>query len=391
MTHSSFQHGHVSDAIRTRKGTAYVIRYRVRKADGTWAHKAERLYGLDGKKAARAVLDERTREASNQSISPKDLTVQAFVDQYWRAYLDRLGAKPSTLKSYQSILKNVLPSLGQLQLAQVTPLHIEQVVQGRSKKVSAKTLLNEIGLLQSIFSLAVENDLLVRSPVRSKHKPKVVHTEKQIWTPEQIRKILAALPDQHRPLFTCAACTGFRVGELLALTWSDVSFEAQTISIRNSLWGKQLVRPKTEASIRILYAGPLLMGILRGHRSRSVRCEPVDWVFGRPDGQPWNADVLRRDVLYPVLDRLQIPRPARNSGFHCFRHSAGSFVNSQTGNLKLAQKLLGHSRYETTANVYTHALSGEERVAALAVEEAIFGSCSHLFSNENNKGPKSVN
>jgi integrase len=90
-------------------------------------------------------------------------------------------------------------------------------------------------------------------------------------------------------------------------------------------------------------------------------------------------------------DRLQIPRPARNSGFHCFRHSAGSFVNSQTGNLKLAQKLLGHSRYETTANVYTHALSGEERVAALAVEEAIFGSCSHLFSNENNKGPKNVN
>lgn len=47
---------------------------------------------------------------------------------------------------------------------------------------SAKTLLNEVGLLQSIFSLAVENDLLDRSPVRSKHKPKVVRSEKPIWT-----------------------------------------------------------------------------------------------------------------------------------------------------------------------------------------------------------------
>ena len=47
--------------------------------------------------------------------------------------------------------------------------------------------------------------------------------------------------------------------------------------------------------------------------------------------------MLRRDVLYPVLDRLHIPRPARNSGFHCFRHSVGSFVNAQTGNLKLTQ------------------------------------------------------
>jgi integrase len=391
MTHSSFQRGYVSGALHTHKGTAYVIRYRVRKADGSWTHKAERLYGLDGKKAARAVLDQRVREASKQSVFVEDLTVQAFVDQYWKAYLDRLGAKPSTRKSYGSILKNVLPSLGQLKLAHVTPLHIEQVLQDRIQKVTAKTLLNEIGLLQSIFTLAVENDLLDRSPVRSKHKPKIARSEKPIWTPEQVKLILLALPENYRPLFTCAACTGVRVGELLALSWSDLNFEEQTISIRKSLWGKQVVRPKTDASVRTLYAGPMLMDVLRIHRSRSPHCKPSDWVFCNSEGQPWNADVLRRDVLYPVLDRLQLTRAARSSGFHCFRHSAGSFVNSQTGNLKLAQKLLGHSRYETTANVYTHALSGEERAAALAVEEAIFGSCSQLFPNENNKRSKSVN
>lgn len=69
-------------------------------------------------------------------------------------------------------------------------------------------------------------------------------------------------------------------------------------------------------------------------------------------------------MLYPVLDRLQIARPTRSSGFHRFRHSAGSFVNAQTGTLKLAQKLLGHSRFETTANIYTHSLSDQERKAA---------------------------
>jgi site-specific recombinase XerC len=36
-----------------------------------------------------------------------------------------------------------------------------------------------------------------------------------------------------------------------------------------------------------------------------------------------------------------------------FRHSASSFVNAQTGNLKLAQKLLGHSNLSTTADIYT--------------------------------------
>lgn len=317
-----------------------MIRYRIRKLDGTWAHKAERLYGLDGKKAARAVLDQRIRETANPRVSFN---------------------------------------------------HIEGVLHQRAQKVSAKTLLNEIGLLQSIFSLAVDNDLLDRSPVRSRHKPKTARSEKPIWSPTQVKQILAALPEPYRTLFTCAACTGLRAGELLALSWGDINFSENNISIRRSLWGKQVVRPKTDASIRVFCAGPLLMDVLRRHRLHSVHCEPSDWVFCNAQGQPWNADILRRDVLYPVLDRLQVPRPARSSGFHCFRHSAGSFVNSQTGNMKLAQKLLGHSRYETTANVYAHALSGEEREAAMALEEAIFGSCSQLFPNENSKGPKTVN
>ena len=42
---------------------------------------------------------------------------------------------------------------GEIPLAKVTPLHIEQLLQERSKKVSAKTMLNELGLLQSIFSI----------------------------------------------------------------------------------------------------------------------------------------------------------------------------------------------------------------------------------------------
>jgi integrase len=340
MTRSSYQRGHVSDPIRTRSGIVFEIRYRVRIGDGSWKHKSERLHGLEGKKAARSVLEERLREASVEVVSAKDLTSQAFVDQFWMSYLDRIAAKPSTRKSYGSILKHFLPSLGQLQLAQVTPLHIEQAVQARNKKVGAKTLLNELGLLQSIFSLAVENDLDDRSPVRSKHNPKVTHTEKSIWTPEEIRNILAGLPEQHRAVFTCGALTGLRVGELLALTWANVSFDDRTIKVQNSLWNGLIVRPKTESSVRILYVGPLLMNVLREHRGRSVHHGPTDLVFCKPDGQAWNSDVLRKDVLYRVLDRLHIPRPARNSGFHRFRHSAGSFVNARTGNLKLAQKLL---------------------------------------------------
>ena len=176
------------------------------------------------------------------------------------------------------------------------------------------------------------------------------------------------------------------------MTWQNIDFENRTIKIQSSLWNGLIVRPKTDASIRVLQVGPTLMGVLSAHREVSTHQAATDLVFCKADGKSWNPDVLRKDILYPTLDRLQIARPARGAGFHCFRHSAGSFVNAKTGNMKLAQKLLGHSRFETTANIYTHSSSEQEREAALAVEQAIFGeSVRNVRENTNNQGSQVIN
>jgi site-specific recombinase XerD len=100
---------------------------------------------------------------------------------------------------------------------------------------------------------------------------------------------------------------------------------------------------------------------------------PKDFVFCKEDGSPLNPDVLRRDVLYPTLDRLGISRSSRSAGFHTFRHSVATIVNQKTGNLKLVQSLLGHSNLGTTADVYTHISPDANRGAAIALEQAIFG------------------
>jgi len=117
---------------------------------------------------------------------------------------------------------------------------------------------------------------------------------------------------------------------------------------------------------------------LTNHLQNSQHIGPEDFVFSKSDGSTLDPDGLRRDVLYPALDRLGIPRDKRSAGFHTFRHSVGSFINAQTGNLKLPQKLLGHSNLSTTADIYTHTSQESEREAALAVERAIYGD---LFSN----------
>jgi integrase len=87
-----------------------------------------------------------------------------------------------------------------------------------------------------------------------------------------------------------------------------------------------------------------------------------------------HPDVIRKDVLYPILDRLGIDRHLRESGFHAFSHCADSFINSKTGNLKLAQTLLGHSSLSTTADIFTHNLTEAEREASEALEKVILGN-----------------
>jgi integrase len=87
----------------------------------------------------------------------------------------------------------------------------------------------------------------------------------------------------------------------------------------------------------------------------------------------------------PGFGQLGIPRKKGTSGFHTFRHSAASIVNEPTGNLKLAQKFLGHSTIKMTADIYTRTSAEAEREAALAIERAIHGDLFPVVPNIENR------
>jgi len=99
-----------------------------------------------------------------------------------------------------------------------------------------------------------------------------------------------------------------------------------------------------------------------------------DFVFGKSDGAPLNADELRLGVLYPALKRVGIERGPNSHGFHLFRHSAASIVHEETRDMSLAQRLLGHSRLSTTADIYAHTESEAELATEILARE-IMGTC----------------
>jgi integrase len=388
VTRQTYQHGWVSNPIHTQRGIAFKIRYRVRTAEGKWKQRSETLYNLTGRKAARAAVEQKIRQASAMPPETTDLTFREFVETYWLPHLERNGMKPSTRAGYDSALqRHILPVLGGLKLADVAPLHIENFMKSKlnsKTKLSPKTVVNLLRLVQGIFSVAVDNDLIVRSPVRRKHKPHVPQSEKMAWTPEQVRAIVDEISQNYRPLFVCLALTGLRAGELLGLQWKNLNLETGELRVEQSLWNNQVVTPKTKSSKASVWFDKILTDAFSEQRKHSVHTGPDDFVFCKPDRSPLNPDVLRRDVLYPALDRLRIPRTKGASGFHAFRHTAGSVVEASTGRLKLAQRLLRHSNVSTTADIYTHTTKQAEREAAVALERAYFGDLFPVVPNSGN-------
>jgi len=382
MTRPSFQCGWIEKRKR-KGGSVFLLRYRVRDphTNSGWRITTETLRQCQDMREAKQRLQERMVEINARNNGPisASVTFSRFVHNLWAEYVSQRGIKPSTSYSYDSMLrKHLLPEFGHLLMDQIKPIDLTLFLKGlREQGLSSHSRLNVYTLLRTLFELAVEYEVVAANPVRKKlHRPHYRAQEKPILTPAEIRQVLAQIPSRWQPLFLCLAVTGLRIGELLGLRWQNIDLDRQTLQISHSLWRGRLVTPKTAASARQLHMPEVLLSALKAHRERSLFVAADDFVFGRDDGNPADAGFLRKQVLYPAMDRAGIRREPRTHGFHLFRHSAGSIVHAETGSLKLAQSQLGHARISTTADVYVHTDREQQKRAAEALARAIDPNCS---------------
>jgi integrase len=354
---------------KRKDGSVWTIRYRVRDKNSKqgWKHKREALPGCKSKKDALMVLAERTGKANvTNNEEGRGVTFAGFASGLWQTYLENRKVKLSTAYSYQSMLtRYLLPEFGEKRLDQVTTAAITQFF-SKQRKATAKYRLNLYALLRVMFEVASEYDLVEANPVRRKlHRPQGGATKKLALTPIQLRGIIDHAKEEYRALLLTAAITGLRLGEVLGLRWIDVDLLDRKLLVTHSLWRDELQKPKTEASVRTLHLPASLVDVLLSHRERSPFTSSSDFVFCKRDGSPLDPNYLRKQVLYPAMKEAGIVPLARTHGFHMFRHSAGSIVHAKTGDLKLAQELLGHARISTTSDIYVHV---PEKLAELATE-----------------------
>jgi integrase len=297
---------------------------------------------------------ERVNKQNNRLGGLKSGTFAEFIAGQWEVYLAsrKHPLAPSTLRGYRSMLKkHLLPTFGHLQMVAIGPLEIDRFLS--SPKVGGKTYLHTV--LRTIFKAAKKYGVVAESPMREVEKPEYEAPEKPVVDSQIVISIIREVGPYYGLLLMLAWLTSARVGELRGLQWQDWDANTRRLQIRRGCDRTGVLKaPKTARSIRSFILPPGMATMLNRHRAESAFSTVPDFIFVRPDGRPPSDVFLRRNILYPAMDRLGIKRGKRTHGYHLFRHSSISALYAKSLDIKLAQEQAGHATMSQTADVYAH-------------------------------------
>ena len=244
-------------------------------------------------------------------------------------HLGSLGRKRSTLGEYESFLRvHLSPFFGERPLGRIETAEVEAFIAAKRREgKAAKSILNYLGLLHSIFVFAEKRGLAAGNPVKLVDKP-----ERQAADPDirfldeaELEALLAAVWDDakgptERCLFLTAAMTGLRQGELLGLRWRDVDWPAARIRVRQSYVRGEFGTPKSRRSSRSVPLADRVAGELERHFQRSAFQADEDLVFCHPgSGTP-----LDRSRLLKRFKATAKRAGIREVRFHDLRHTFGT-------------------------------------------------------------------
>ena len=215
-------------------------------------------------------------------------------------------------------------------------IHIAQVCLKMAKAAVNYSIKHEL----------IESNVFDKIETPELPKPDINHL-----TIEEIKLILAECKrsyfEYYALLYTFIG-TGAREGEIFALTKEDFNYEEKLIRINKQFTRNRLVsKAKTASSNRLIYIFDDLAEILKDHIKTLPKDNPL--LFPNKSGNYLNPNNLRTRFWQPLLKLCNINKRVR---LHDLRGSYIDMVLSSGLSVKFAQNQAGHSKSETTLNVY---------------------------------------
>lgn len=297
--------------------------------------------------------------------------------------LEVKGRKSSTLEAVRSALRvHLVPQFGDRPLDRIDVRAVERFIASERRDGRApKSIRNYLGVLHSIFELAIEKGWARENPVKRAAKPEGEgNPEIRFLTIEEVEALLLAVPDDvlgsiEGTLYLMAAMTGLRQGELLGLRWSDVDWLAGKVRVRRAYVRGEYGTTKSRRGFRAVPLADRVGAELEALSRRSAFTTDDDLVFGHPQtGTPLDRSKVRKRFKAAVKSA-----GVRDVRFHDLRHTFGTRMAAVGVPMRTVQEWMGHADFKTTL-IYAD-YSPDERRDRDLVARAFEAPGSNLGSN----------
>jgi integrase len=259
----------------------------------------------DGLTRTQAEAELRRRIATDVVVAGPARRTVGEAGEAYVAHLEHvMERKRTTIADYRGYLRKCLaPFFGGVPLDRIDRARVEAYLHAKKREgLSAKTIQNHLNFLHGIWVFSIKRQRAVDNPVALVDRPKAprsAHRRIRFLTNEQLEALLRAVPADElgpleRAIYLCAALTGLRQGELLALRWCDVDWTARRVRVSESFTRGAFDTPKSHRG-RSVPMADRLAGELERHFQRSRWRDDRDLVFAHPlTSSPYDPSKLRK-------------------------------------------------------------------------------------------------
>ena len=343
-------------SIVLREDGRWMARYMVTLPNGT--RKRQTIYGASSEEARSKMRKEQADAANGSPVCRNGLTVANHLTA-WVKVAPRIRA--STKSGYEGVIRrHIIPAIGNVRLASLTTMRIQQVVNDYIDKGGSIRNAQIIrAVLSSSLRYAKQHGLVSQNVARGVELPTYEPPEKKIWTKQQASEFLEVIKtNKYRFLFEIYLTYGTRRGEALAIEWEDIDFDKNTIHIvkQYTYMGRELevCEPKTKNSKRYLPLLPHIEATLQD----LYPANPTGAIV-KENGKMVTPSAIEREFK-KIINKHGLP----DVTLHSLRHFTATFLKAANVSIKDAQMILGHSSPITTMQHYQHS-SLEDKETAL--------------------------
>jgi len=247
----------------------------------------------------------------------------------------RAQVSPHTLESYSQALSSLLASWTEEQLLHPSPDAGDRYAGALSTAgYSAATVASRLAGVKAFYRALRWARATTADPfsdVRAPRDPTPRHERRFPYSDADVTALVAAAAPSDRVLVLLCAHAGLRIAEALALQWADVDIPRSRLRVTAGKGRKARTVSLSATLVEALLALP--------------RPDLQAPVVGGRSGESYADPTVPRRRLRDLCARAGVTY----MGFHSLRHSAGTRLARQTGNLQLVAAHLGHSDVSTAA------------------------------------------